>query len=550
MVLLSGIAGVRWDADVGPFDCIAATSCTDDSVQEVRPNNTTWPSFDPLGPTTPGASRFKSGLSNWSSRLLSSIDSELARLGVVAPLRNEIIDEKITAQDQELQKKIKEALTKHAERLNRQFIMAKVCSGTELHKSADYLQRRTGHDKELWIVEMEFAGVFRACEAQGVPCLMTRAVSDLVGYEKEPGWTKYAAFVAAAEVKALLFEDGFWEWVNYVDRIGREQALKKLAGDGPGKAAAEAFTELEELTKQEIVPDPQRLTDAVKRLVQLCKDGYITPNFAERTLAARTEVCSGCGFGVHRAQLLAPLVELIARSARLQTPDQILVLVNAARLALIEGRQHEAQQLFVRTEGARVQKVFRSLPVNRRKIILQTSIELNGIDNDAGYLLRLLAEDEFGRGSSEAAGALRCLACKAASVYHAGTSELIEAAREFAAAIKDDAERHNYQKSVEAIAVFYDLALQTQGDWERLRGDETAKSRIDQVRQMQDGTWKLRHAESAFLAWLAFIASGDAQEASRARLHLAAVRRDGKATHCLFDLPAFVIAIEKTATLS
>jgi hypothetical protein len=51
-------------------------------------------------------------------------------------------------------------------------------------------------------------------------------------------------------------------------------------------------------------------------------------------------------------------------------------------------------------------------------------------------------------------------------------------------------------------------------------------------------------------AWLAFIASGDAQEASRARLHLAAVRRDGKATHCLFDLPAFVIAIEKTATLS
>jgi len=217
LVILSGIAGARFDADVGPFDCIAAVSCVDYSVSERLPKGVNRPTSTPLGPTTPRAEEFTSGLPQWEPHLVSAIESELARTAAIAPRRDRVRHKDITAQTPALRSAIAVALREHSQRSARRFIAANVCSSNDLHKDADYLHRLIGGDKRLAIVEMEFAGVYRACYQAGVPCLMVRAISDVVGYKKQPEWTSHATFVAAAAVKALFSHLDLWIWIREVE---------------------------------------------------------------------------------------------------------------------------------------------------------------------------------------------------------------------------------------------------------------------------------------------------------------------------------------------
>ena len=204
LVILSGIAGVRFDADMGLFDCVAAVSCIDYSVSERLPNGKNRPTAEPMGPTIRSAESFISGLAEWESGLVSAIERELAIVGAIAPAHDRIGRKDITARNLELRKGISDAVGRHAMRTERRFMIANVCSGNDLHKDADYLQELVGGDKRLVVVEMEFANTARACNEAGVPCLMIRAISDIVGYKKKSTWALYAAQVAAAGVKALL----------------------------------------------------------------------------------------------------------------------------------------------------------------------------------------------------------------------------------------------------------------------------------------------------------------------------------------------------------
>ena len=554
IVLLSGIAGARYDADFGPFDCVAATSCIDYSLSERLPKGHARPTAIPLGPSTPMAKEFSDFLPWWEPVLITTIQNELTNLEAVVPSISSVRDKDITAKNQSLRRSIKQALEKHAKRDSRQFVSANVCSGNDLHKDADYLQELIGHDKRLWLIEMEFANVIRACKDADVPCLMVRSISDVVGYRKQPIWTEHAALVAALAVKALLWHDGFWSWLNKVNRLRTRHAMILTGGNAAG-TAEEALSRIEDLAPQDVrtlgqrpqahVADPPALREAAEVVAKGLNDGYLPFEQVAQRLEPITEVCSGCAFGARRAQLLRPAMESIALHSPLRGQHQLTILVNAVRLAIVEGDYAKAQQLLSRSNNDFVRNFIKALPPEGLKRFLQAGLELYGIDSDDGKLFwALLLDEGLPAGSMEAATAARCLACKAVAGDHALAEDLVDLARRYTAQLTDEAMRRDLTRAIEVIALYHTLLKKTDGEWSRLRGDLAAKRQLDSVRQLPNGRWPLRHAESALLAALAFVASGDAKEANSARKHLAILEHRGKVTHCLFDLPDLKTLVE------
>ena len=554
MIILSGIAGARHDADFGPFDCILATSCFDYSVVEHRPDQSHLPSWEPYGPSTSDAPLLKASLLEWNAVLRTTIDLELEGLGAQPPSRDAVIEEEITARDPQLRQAIKAALMKHAQRKERLFIPSLVCSGDKLEKDADLFQAVTGWNKRLWAVEMEFAGVARACSETGIPCFMIRAISDMVGYRKQPDWTGYAARVAAAAVKSLFLHQGFWDWIAGVHRSERRRATVRIGGRAAA-IAADAVDQVEMLAPfdppvpdkraQARVLDPGALSAASKIAAGGILQGDLPLHPISQRLGRITEVCSGCAFGVRRARLLRPIMESISQTSALQEEHQLRILVNTVRLAIIEGNFDQAKQFHARLESAPVQEFFKALSPERLREFLQAGLELNGIESEDGRLfMALIQSQELPVGTLAASGAARCLACKAVAARHAAADDWIELARRYGAALSEEIDRRDANRGVEAIAVYHDILRQTGGDWNRVRGDMSVKRRLDAVRQLPDGRWPLRHAEAALFASLGFVASGEPDEANQAKNHLAVLELRGKVTHCLFDLPALRVLVE------
>ncbi len=374
------------------------------------------------------------------------------------------------------------------------------------------------------------------------------AEGDVVGYRKHPGWTAHAAFKAAAAMKVLFSLPGFWAWLKDLDRLRTRRAL--VGGGGRAvQIVAEALDLIEDLAPRQVdapdqpakvlVLDPRALREASEIVSRGLMDGVIAFQHVAERLQPITEVCSGCAFGARRAKILLPVMESVALHSQLQTEEQLKILVNSVRLAIVEGDYARAQQFLSRAGSALVRQFLHALPPERLKQFLQAGLELYGVDSDDGRLFwALLLDQGLRRGTGEAAGAARCLACKAVGNRHPWAQDWIEIARRHAAELTDEILRRDTHRAVEVIALYHELIQKTNGEWEALRGDAVAKRQLDAVRQLPSGRWPLRHAEAALLAALAFVASGDAKEVRAAKDHLVALKHRRKVTHCLFDLPA------------
>lgn len=79
-------------------------------------------------------------------------------------------------------------------------------SGNVLQKDPKLLEKWLEHARDLKGVEMELPGVYRAARrASGdVPVLGVRGISDIVGFKRNPDWTKYACKTAASFAHAYL----------------------------------------------------------------------------------------------------------------------------------------------------------------------------------------------------------------------------------------------------------------------------------------------------------------------------------------------------------
>ena len=79
-------------------------------------------------------------------------------------------------------------------------------SKSKLLKDHEPLRQLLGADRHLRAVDMETAGVAKACQRHDrvTPFLSVRAISDVVGLPRDERWTIYACNVAAAFAHALL----------------------------------------------------------------------------------------------------------------------------------------------------------------------------------------------------------------------------------------------------------------------------------------------------------------------------------------------------------
>jgi nucleoside phosphorylase len=79
-----------------------------------------------------------------------------------------------------------------------------VASSDTLVKNTQVTKSWLQYGKQINAVEMELAGVYQAAWNKQKPVLAIRGISDIVGFERSPGWTEYACQTAASFMAALL----------------------------------------------------------------------------------------------------------------------------------------------------------------------------------------------------------------------------------------------------------------------------------------------------------------------------------------------------------
>jgi nucleoside phosphorylase len=81
-----------------------------------------------------------------------------------------------------------------------------IISSGALVKSANLARQWQETARQASAVEMELAGVWHAARYanQGTHVLAIRGLSDIIGYKRDPAWTEFAAYSAAAFMHALL----------------------------------------------------------------------------------------------------------------------------------------------------------------------------------------------------------------------------------------------------------------------------------------------------------------------------------------------------------
>jgi nucleoside phosphorylase len=81
-----------------------------------------------------------------------------------------------------------------------------VASSGLLVRDPDLIAQWRSMARDVEAVEMELAGVFEAARqrAKEYPILAIRGISDVVGYDRDPGWTAYACHTAASFAVTFL----------------------------------------------------------------------------------------------------------------------------------------------------------------------------------------------------------------------------------------------------------------------------------------------------------------------------------------------------------
>jgi nucleoside phosphorylase/DNA-binding NarL/FixJ family response regulator len=112
--------------------------------------------------------------------------------------------------DNEWRHGVKEKLSKHFGRSAPprlpQFTTGAIASSDRLIKSSAVLKTWRSVARQIQAVEMELAGVYQAARRREreYPILAIRGISDIVGYRRDPDWTKYACNSAASFAYALV----------------------------------------------------------------------------------------------------------------------------------------------------------------------------------------------------------------------------------------------------------------------------------------------------------------------------------------------------------
>ena len=87
---------------------------------------------------------------------------------------------------------------------SQRFITGGIASSDRLVKDTELAEVWEKIARHADAIEMESAGVYKACSQKEKPMIAIRGLSDIVGYKRSPAWTKFACESAAALTLAFL----------------------------------------------------------------------------------------------------------------------------------------------------------------------------------------------------------------------------------------------------------------------------------------------------------------------------------------------------------
>lgn len=111
---------------------------------------------------------------------------------------------KHTTEDATWNSLIDAALAVHARRGSPSGTAQTIASSDRLIKDPELLKEWRQVLKSVAAVEMESAGVYLLCQREGVPFMVVRGISDIVGWRRDEAWTRYACHTAAAYTRMLV----------------------------------------------------------------------------------------------------------------------------------------------------------------------------------------------------------------------------------------------------------------------------------------------------------------------------------------------------------
>jgi nucleoside phosphorylase len=99
---------------------------------------------------------------------------------------------------------VRKSLLRHAARPAPVVTTGAIASSDRLIKDTEIVAVWLKMARQVSVVEMESAGVYRAAHGASVPVLAIRGISDVVGFTRDSRWTGYACHTAAAFTRAFL----------------------------------------------------------------------------------------------------------------------------------------------------------------------------------------------------------------------------------------------------------------------------------------------------------------------------------------------------------
>jgi predicted ATPase/nucleoside phosphorylase len=204
-LLVVGIAGGVPASEFTLGDVVVSTRIVDVSLESVQTEGRREYSING-GPLDRTVTTIVANLRAMESRLVGWNDPEA--VGVERPAVDLALNTLSTNLygDEEWRAKVQSSLEENFAAGPRAplFTTGPIAASDRLIKDDSVLKTLLQGARHVLAVEMESAGIFRSAHGRKTPFLAIRGISDIVGYKRSTGWTRYACRTAAAFAYGLL----------------------------------------------------------------------------------------------------------------------------------------------------------------------------------------------------------------------------------------------------------------------------------------------------------------------------------------------------------
>jgi nucleoside phosphorylase len=277
LILVVGIAGMPPSTDLFLGDVVLGTHVHD---------------FNLAAETSRGQEFAEHGMSppHWFTRYVCTLDLQTELADWYSPLANRpkiaASSLEFTSPNAEWNGRISACVNHHADRATPKVLDGPIASSDDLLKNPESLRKRLAVDRRIIAVEMESAGVARACNNVGkteapVPFLPIRGISDIVGLKRDYAWELYACQSAA------LFA------ARFVEHLPADFLANLPASASRSDDLASTLACLNDATKRALPSEVMRdaLTGGVDGLARVLKEAQADGRIVE----------DGAGFAASKA---------------------------------------------------------------------------------------------------------------------------------------------------------------------------------------------------------------------------------------------------------